>query len=388
MSLPPILLILLNTVAALAPPPDARAGLLHLLTQRAVQTNVLHLTNFHDELKANWLATYREPVVSLAMDRVSDSAVQPRYHGLDAYCAEADEAPVDYLRHMLHADPVAFQVRYLVGTPEGAPRPDAGGAPEGFEETTSAAMSMFANPAAESRRRNPFLDRSKQYIEYDETIVPANIAQGLMRTREQLAREWAWDLRALLSPNAALESTVAGNLPVPVGTGEDCSPLRSSNADLCARLATRSAAIQALSELSQEEARYLSRKLAPRSDDDAPPPEEPTGRSADQPYKADPIHAELAERICDLQTYADALGDHSASPGAADRFLDDMRADAAGGGVDPGAVAATVVALRDTLVRDWSEAVVDAVADENALVCLEALEAQFVSAEAEDPSWN
>ena len=44
--------------------------------------------------------------------------------------------------------------------------------------------------------------------------------------------------------------------------------------------------------------------------------------------------------------------------------------------------------LRDTLVRDWSEAVVDAVADENALVCLEALEAQFVSAEAEDPSWN
>ena len=193
-----LFLVILGAVDALAPA-DNRAGLLHLLTQRSVQTNVYYLTNFHDEPKAKWLARYREPVVSLEMDRISDRSVQPRYHGLDAYCQEDDEAPIDYLRDMMTAEPVEYKVRYLVGTPEGAPRPDAAGAPEGFAETTSAAMGMWSNPAAQSRRNNPFLERSKKYIEYDETIVPAKVAQSLMRTREQLAREWAWDLRSLLS---------------------------------------------------------------------------------------------------------------------------------------------------------------------------------------------
>jgi hypothetical protein len=357
---------------------DSRAGLLHLLTQRSVQTNVYYLTNFHDEPKAKWLAKYREPVVSLEMDRISDRSVQPRYHGLDAYCQEDDEAPIDYLRDMMTAEPVEYKVRYLVGTPEGAPRPDASGAPEGFAETTSAAMGMWSNPAAASRRNNPFLERSKKYIEYDETIVPAKIAQSLMRTREQLAREWAWDLRSLLSPNAALESSIDGtSIQVP-GMDEDCSPLRSGNKDLCARLATRTASIQALAELSQPEARYLSRKLAPKTeDDDRPSP--PEIKKGDQPaYLPDPIHAELKERICDLQTYADALGDHSSAPGAADRFLEDIRGDSVGSDVDPAAVASKIITIRDALVRDWSEAVVGAVADEHALVCREALEAQFV----------
>jgi hypothetical protein len=370
-------LVILGVVSALQPS-DSRAGLLHLLTQRSVQTNVYYLTNFHDEPKAKWLARYREPVVSLEMDRISDRSVQPRYHGLDAYCQEDDEAPIDYLRDMMTAEPVEYKVRYLVGTPEGAPRPDASGAPEGFAETTSAAMGMWSNPAAASRRNNPFLERSKKYIEYDETIVPAKIAQSLMRTREQLAREWAWDLRSLLSPNAALESSIDGtSIQVP-GMDEDCSPLRSGNKDLCARLATRTASIQALAELSQPEARYLSRKLAPKTeDDDRPSP--PEIKKGDQPaYLPDPIHAELKERICDLQTYADALGDHSSAPGAADRFLEDIRGDSVGSDVDPAAVASKIITIRDALVRDWSEAVVGAVADEHALVCREALEAQFV----------
>jgi hypothetical protein len=370
-------LVILGAVSALQPS-DSRAGLLHLLTQRSVQTNVYYLTNFHDEPKAKWLAKYREPVVSLEMDRISDRSVQPRYHGLDAYCQEDDEAPIDYLRDMMTAEPVEYKVRYLVGTPEGAPRPDASGAPEGFAETTSAAMGMWSNPAAASRRNNPFLERSKKYIEYDETIVPAKIAQSLMRTREQLAREWAWDLRSLLSPNAALESSIDGtSIQVP-GMDEDCSPLRSGNKDLCARLATRTASIQALAELSQPEARYLSRKLAPKTeDDDRPSP--PEIKKGDQPaYLPDPIHADLKERICDLQTYADALGDHSSAPGAADRFLEDIRGDSVGSDVDPAAVASKIITIRDALVRDWSEAVVGAVADEHALVCREALEAQFV----------
>ena len=66
------------------------------------------------------------------------------------------------------------------------------------------------------------------------------------------------------------------------------------------------------------------------------------------------------------------------APGAADRFLEDIRGDSVGNDVDPQTVAARIVAIRDALVRDWSEAVVGAVADEHALVCREALEAQFV----------
>ena len=102
-----LFLVILGAVDALAPA-DNRAGLLHLLTQRSVQTNVYYLTNFHDEPKAKWLARYREPVVSLEMDRISDRSVQPRYHGLDAYCQEDDEAPIDYLRDMMTAELVEY----------------------------------------------------------------------------------------------------------------------------------------------------------------------------------------------------------------------------------------------------------------------------------------
>ena len=84
-----------------------------------------------------------------------------------------------------------------------------------------------------------------------------------------------------------------------------------------------------------------------------------------------------------MQTYADALGDHSSAPGAADRFLDDIRGDQIGNDVDPAAVASKIVAIRDALVRDWSEAVVGAVADEHALVCREALEAQLAQADSD-----
>ena len=49
-------------------------------------------------------------------------------------------------------------------------------------------------------------------------------------------------------------------------------------------------------------ARYLSRKLAPKTEDDDRP-SLPEIKKGDQPdYLPDPIHAELKERICDLQT--------------------------------------------------------------------------------------
>ena len=194
-----------------------------------------------------------------------------------------------------------------------------------------------------------------------------------MRTREQLARGVGLGPAVVTKSERGVGERHRRDVHhTCAGHGRGLLAPTFGNQDLCARLATRSAAIQALSELSPPEARYLSRKLAPKTQDDDRP--SPPITKGDQPdYLPDPIHAELKERICDLQTYADALGDHGPSPGAADRFLDDIRGDRVGNDVDPAAVASRIITIRDALVRDWSEAVVGCVADEHALVCREAL---------------
>ena len=298
-----LFLVILGAVDALAPA-DNRAGLLHLLTQRSVQTNVYYLTNFHDEPKAKWLARYREPVVSLEMDRISDRSVQPRYHGLDAYCQEDDEAPIDYLRDMMTAEPVEYKVRYLVGTPEGAPRPDAAGAPEGFAETTSAAMGMWSNPAAQSRRNNPFLERSKKYIGVRRDDRPGE-GRAVAHADARAA-----GARVGLGPAVVTQSergvgerhrryvhhTRAGH-----GRGLFSAAKRQPGL-VCARLATRSAAIQALSELSPPEARYLSEARAENTRRRPTFSTNNEGRPAGLPAGPDPRRAQGADlRPADLR---------------------------------------------------------------------------------------
>jgi len=411
--------------AAIALAPVDRYGILHLLNQRTVQTQVYYSASNHDECKANWLANFGEPEVTMACERISDRAVQPKYHGLDAFCAEGDEDPADYLREMLMAEPVTFEVRYLVGTPDGGPAPDAGGAPDGFAEQSSAAMAMWGgNAAAASRRRNPYLGDSKRYIEYEETIVPAKLARLLMRTREQLAREWAWDLRKLIRKRADPDAAGAVALKPP-GIDEDASPLRYANLDLCARLATREAAVAAVKRVSAADARFLKAKLAPEVEAPAPQedaddlPEAPAAAAAEDddgslsrelaeikskleveapaPDSEDDddedegsLSRELAEIACNLQWRSDALGDHCSSQGKADRFLADLSETApfetqAGSLVDPPAIARTILEIRDSLLETWADNVIPDVVEEHTGLCREVLERQLRSGDGASP---
>ena len=84
---------------------------------QAVQTQVCYLAGFHDEPKAKWVAAFGEPSVTLDVERVSDKSVQPRYHGLDAFCEESGTPDaVDYFSAMIRAATVRYSVRYEVGT--------------------------------------------------------------------------------------------------------------------------------------------------------------------------------------------------------------------------------------------------------------------------------
>jgi len=312
---------------------------------------------------------------------VSDQCVQPRYHGLDAFC---DDGPVDYLRTMLAAEPFTYRVRsarrvlvessppptcarvtrYLVGTPDMSLPASA---PDGVAAMARGAGDLWgANPAAVSRRRNPYLARSKRYIEYDEAIEPERIAACVMRTREQLATEWAADLAAL-----------AGGPPA--HDGGDSSPTRAANADLCARLATRAAALAAIHELSPADGRFLKAALAPEVADAAAADADADAADA---AAGDDIHREL----CRLNrgAFRDALGDHCATLGKAEAWLAGLDAtvpfaSGAGSPVDPPRIAAAVREFRAPLCADWAESIVDAVATEHWALKRDVLETQLAA---------
>lgn len=235
-------------------------------------------------------------------------------------------------------------------------------APDGVAAMARGADDLWGgNPAAASRRRNPFLKRSKRYIEYDEAVEPERIADCVMRTREQLAAEWAADLGAL------------GGGP-PAHDGGDSSPTRAANADLCARLATRAAALAAIHELSPAEGRFLKAALAPEADDGAPPDGGDDGGGD--------IHREL----CRLNrgAFRDALGDHCGTLGKADAWLAGFEnavpfASGAGSPVDPPRIAAAVRAFREPLAADWAASIVDAVATEHWALKRDVLETQLAA---------
>ena len=89
---------------------------------------------------------------------------------------------------LMSTEPFTYSVRYRVGTTEDSVADDAS---QRLDASQSAGLSMWgdANLAAQSRRRNPYIDRSARYIEYDEDVEPKRVAQLVMRTREQLAAE-------------------------------------------------------------------------------------------------------------------------------------------------------------------------------------------------------
>ena len=160
-----------------------------------MQTQVCYLAGFHDEPKAKWVAAFGEPSVTLDVERVSDKSVQPRYHGLDAFCEESGTPDaVDYFGAMIRAATVRYSVRYEVGTVDDGRGSAADAAPEGLAGATSGAADLLGSAcqfsdaslapkytaskaaggssapswmaggvgaAAASRRRNPFLRRER-----------------------------------------------------------------------------------------------------------------------------------------------------------------------------------------------------------------------------------
>ena len=282
--------------------------------------------------------------------------MQPVYHGLDAFCEEDTES---YFRSMLLEPPVSYSVRYLVGTPDGVPAGDTGGR-ESTASATAGADMWGTDPAVASRRRNPFLERAKRYIEYDEEIVPSRVADSVMRVREQLADEFAKDLRASGGPRTDNDDK-----------GGDSSPLREANADLVSRLATRSAALEAIHHLKPAAGRYLKTRLAP----------EPEAAAAAAESASD---GDLSRELCALNrgSFSDALGDHHAHLGKADAWLDALDAEdafttASGSEIDPPAIRATVLEFRDRICADWADAVVASVRDEHLALKREILEIQL-----------
>ncbi|KAJ8598517.1 hypothetical protein CTAYLR_001392 [Chrysophaeum taylorii] len=354
-----------------------------LLLQRSVQTQVVYLTEFHDEVKAEWLSTFLSPCAPLGTVRLSQRECKPEYHGLDAF---TDWHVENYLSEMMAAAPSSYAVRYAIGTPDASP-PATG---EGMDdEAARKAMEMWGNDsaqrAAQSRRNNPYLKKQEpKYIEYNETIVPSRAAQLLMQTREQLAGEWATDVAHIgvgkfdeyLScldddePCSALEDVVDDVLVetsyalavrnTPMAVSEVSSPLRSGSLDLCDRLATREAATYAAATLLPEEAEWLRKKL----------------QLEDEP--ADDIHSALRAATCKI-VQVDALSGHARRRGLAIRWLRDLERSEAPPGVDPLYVASVVRHKRREIATSWAADIVDNVKTEHADLLKTSLEKSLLA---------
>ncbi|KAK7253524.1 hypothetical protein SO694_000011056 [Aureococcus anophagefferens] len=480
---------------------------------QAVQTQVCYLAGFHDEPKAKWVAAFGEPSVTLDVERVSDKSVQPRYHGLDAFCEESGTPDaVDYFSAMIRAATVRYSVRYEVGTVDDGRGSAAAAAPEGLAGATSGAADLLgsacqfpdaslapkytaskaagrssapswmaggvgaaaasrrrnpflrrerpapawraacdasgvasyadfgvrlgasaagapagrrvaaptaarrgarpatrrasrptrtlassspppasaaaapaeagplaSNPAAACRRRNPFLKREKKYAEYDETIEPKQMAQLIMRTREQLAAEISYDLRALVPDASPAASPRTWQRP---GVDVDATTRRSA-----ARPSTCASASRRGRRRSSRSRRC--RRPGPATSRRASRPTTSTRRRAARGAAAAPATAaararELADRVCELQQYRDALGDHCADTGKAAAWLQDLLdtpafESASGSAIDPPAIANNILRIRGELAAAWAEAIVDDVKGEHAVLRREILERSLVA---------
>ena len=97
-----------------------------------------------------------------------------------------------------------------------------------------------------------------------------------------------------------------------------------------------------------------------------------------------PLRPELADRVCELQQYRDALGDHCADTGKAAAWLQDLLdtpafESASGSAIDPPAIANNILRIRGELAAAWAEAIVDDVKGEHAVLRREILERSLVA---------
>ena len=364
-----LLLLLVVCVSGWSPKAEV-TGLRQLLLQRSLQTQLIYLTDFHDELRAEWLSEFGDPCFPLGTVRVSMKESLPKFHGLDAL---TEWHAKNYLEKLLRAEPVEYKVRYAVGTTPMVASPEIENA-----EVAEAAMSMWGaqNAGAASRRRNPYLESSKKYVEYDEILEPAKIAQQVMQTRQQLAKEWSLDL--LKIPQIQDESDyerLTRNAPVTATFEDDVSsPLRGANLDLCDRLATRFAAYDLLEDLRSnnrpEEAHLLEQHLElSSSEETSSQRRREEDEDLDDPKKKEDraLAASLAAAACRVVT-VDALGGHARRRGLAFRWLSKAPT--------PN-IRKNITSRRDNILQTWVHELHDNVQIEHANLLRDHLKFQF-----------
>ena len=315
-------------------------GLSQLLLQRSIQTQVMYFTDFHDELRSEWLSEWGDPCAPLCTVRLSNRESIPKFHGLDAM---TDWHAVNYLPSLMRGEPVEYTVRYKVGT---------GMTSDAYEvedrDLSKKAQNMWGdtmNQGYASRRRNPFLKTSERYIEYNETIVPERMAQLVMQTREQIANEWSYDLRLLSTVEHDNDyERLTRNAPVNFGTTfEDdvSSPLRGANLDLCDRLATRHAAYDLLDDFYDERNKAGAQELADHLKLDT------------DDYRSSEDE-DIQSAVCRI-TKIDALAGHARKRGLALRWLDSI----------PLHLRSAIQQRKDPLVQHWADIISAAVKDEH-----------------------
>mmetsp|Transcript_16327 Transcript_16327/g.21333 ORF Transcript_16327/g.21333 Transcript_16327/m.21333 type:complete len:284 (-) Transcript_16327:99-950(-) len=267
---------------------------------------------------------------------------------------------------MFKAEPENFLVRYRVGRPDMMPSTISENA-----ELAQEAMQMWgALPGSATRRRNPYLESSVRWIEYNETIVPMRCAQLIMQTREQLAHEWARDLRSLAQIAAPDDyEKLTRNAPIEaIATFEDhvSSPLRGANLDLCDRLVTRFAANEILEELRIDGLHHAATVLASHLElvgtEDTSIDASTTNNNDD-----DQLAASLNAAVCRVLS-VDALGGHARTRGLALRWLDRL---------PDTQIADSIRNRRITIARTWAPLIVDVALDQHQSLIRNNLEAQL-----------
>jgi len=319
---------------------------------------VCYFHEFRDELRADWLAKYGDPAVTMHAESLSDKECRPLYSGLNGF---SDVSASDYLTGMVSEESVTFTVRHQIGGQVKPKHATTRAAPDGFAQ---AGLDMWAmqNPAAASRRRNPYV-QAKKYFEYEETIDPETMARSVMTTRVQLANEFKRDVLALKNRPDPKEPLHLYE------SGVEATPLRHENADLCERLATREAAIYyGIVSKSIPHAKFVRQML------ETPIPTDL--------YKDDEHEATAEEEANTNNAWGehqrDTLGDHTRLPGTSEKWLANVRRreafygqGGASGRIEPKAIAANIEKVRLNIYDSWTTRIDDFVTSEH--ICVDRL---------------
>lgn len=360
----------------LSDPPDK---LLDLVVQCAVQAQLAYHNEFKSEVRAKWLESFLGHEY-LHVERIGGRESRIVYRGLSGL---NDCSWRGYLGTMLRGSPQEYKCSYQVGTPDTAGGPGVkaqAAAAAGAGQAQGVVAAPWAAASA-SRAQNPYLNKEPALREYTEVIEPRRVAQGLLTISRQLAAEWSIDLRAVadegeyiaqtcLAGEGGLETclaacgernsgnrsmaTAASDVRVPLppvvyaslrgasarwtyqADMEDApSPFRTENFDLLQRVATREAALAALAALdtdpdSAASAAWLRQKLQ----GEWLPRFEAPGRSQ--------LSGLFLVELLSLQP--------TARPTADDRLEF----------VDPVQIAYRILDERETISREWADALTEA----------------------------